>query len=564
MTSRRLVLSLLALFAVSCSNEVTRTQLTFRIDAAAGLRNSIQVLHVEVTSKGVTQKEDFTGKLNWPVEIVVLPEGGQASTYEVELYVQARGAGGQPLAEDRKRGSFAPERVSVVALQLGPVDPPDQDAGSEEEERDANVEPVRDAGGEVDSNTPDNCETNSKIKCDDDNPCNGDESCNPESSNADAKGCVPSDSPVMCSQDMTCDSKTGECSTCLAKPDGDGDGAESIACGGLDCDDNNKDVAPGKAEKCNNRDDDCDGVRDGTKADADCTASAPTGGTASCVSGICTGACTNPTYQIVNGACVPPPVECPGNPCAPGSCVAGSPTYVCICQDGYRAGVGNTRCAPVGVPTRTLGFETSCGNASIPSPTPPEEKIAIAPTQFAACGVTSVTGTPLTTVVHLVRPTVGSATMIDGITDATALEVPMGTGGTPQLSINFAPMVTALSFDLLDIDDASGLSITLRSGEMPAFAGGELTPLVGKRMSFKYLDPARPVDLVVITYAPLSTVPPAPADRLFIDQLSYRVGGCGDGEVEGVETCDDGNLMQCDGCDNACAINSASSLGCGP
>ncbi len=44
--------------------------------------------------------------------------------------------------------------------------------------------------------------------------------------------------------------------------DADGDGHESLACGGLDCDDTDGSIYPGANEVCNGYDDDCDGVVD--------------------------------------------------------------------------------------------------------------------------------------------------------------------------------------------------------------------------------------------------------------------------------------------------------------
>jgi cysteine-rich repeat protein len=66
-----------------------------------------------------------------------------------------------------------------------------------------------------------------------------------------------------------------------------------------------------------------------------------------------------------------------------------------------------------------------------------------------------------------------------------------------------------------------------------------------------------PIDRVTLTYTPL---PAALTDSFYVDQLSFRVAGCGDKVVDMVagEACDDGNAVQCDGCDNACAVSPAS------
>ncbi|MET0284319.1 MAG: MopE-related protein [Polyangiales bacterium] len=580
MTVRIFALSLLCMFAFACSSEITRTQLTFQINAGPSVRTSIETLRVTVRSSNAGDKTENFAEAdlkNWPVEIVVLPIEGNESTDDVTLIVSAFGSGGSVLAEQTARAAFKPERnVSVpVALGADAANPgPELDGGTPR--NDARVPPERDTGsepptpGEEDASEPDpeTCASEgTKIECDDGNPCNGEESCKPQSSNANKDGCVPSDSPIMCSKDMTCDRATGECSTCLKKPDGDGDGVDSISCGGLDCNDNDNNVAPGKPELCNNRDDDCDGTRDGPKADAACLPSAPRGGTASCLSGVCVGACNDKTYQIVGGVCVPPPAECPAaNPCLPGSCSAGSPSYICTCPQGYRAGRGMTRCAPVGIATRTLGFEKSCADVDIPSTA--SEFIPIVTDQFAACGVNSITGGAQMVPPTLVRPLPMSTTVIAGLTSPTVLEVPHGMSTTSattraELAIGFSQLATEVAFNILDVDNLPGLTITLRSGMEVITPPAPVLTAGTQTVAFKYLAPAKPVDLVVITYTPALATELEPLDRLFIDDLSHRIGGCGDKVIEGVETCDDGNAVQCDGCDNACAMSGTTPSSCG-
>ncbi|HEY6876876.1 MAG TPA: MopE-related protein [Polyangiales bacterium] len=557
-------LCLLALFALAaCADEVTRTQLTFSITATSSVRSSIDSLRVTVRSDGKGDQTASFGKaeLNWPVEIVVVPEGGNRSTDTITLLVSAFGEDNALLANQTVSAPFQPERVREVPVSLGgePVNPGETDGGKDDEEEvDAGSRPQP----KPDSGTPpppDNCSTKpEKIKCDDGNPCNGKERCNPASSNALPNGCVPSDSPVSCGLDMTCDVATGECSTCVKKPDGDGDGVNSIACGGLDCDDNDPAVAPKKSEKCNNRDDDCDGTRDGSKADADCASAAPKGGSASCVSGMCVGTCKDKSHQIINGVCAPPPVTCPiANPCAPGACVGGSPTYSCMCPVGFRAGVGMTRCAPVGVPLRTVGFEATCDGMALAGTFTAEQK-PIAGNLYAACGIASITSGSLMTAVQVIKPTL---TPVDGVTKDQALVVTPGMStatlvANSELAIAFAPPVTEVGFDILDIDNFPGLTVTLRAGATVVKGVTVPTPTVGsKRVRFKHAEAKVPFDQVTITYTPLTFL-----DGLYIDELSYRVGGCGDNVVEGDEACDDGNAVQCDGCDNACGTSSKGCL----
>jgi cysteine-rich repeat protein len=561
MTVRNVCLTLLALLAFACSNEITRTQLTFSIDASQALRASTDSLQVTLSTQSHGKQPPVSfpkGELRWPVDIVVLPLAGNGSKEAVTLEATALDASGGVLARRTWTESFKPEEATGISVSLdGSAVNPGPELDGSTSDADGGLQSPADSGDEPPAK---NCETDRTIKCDDANRCNGKETCDPKSTSADVRGCVPSSSPVTCMQDMTCDSNTGECSSCTAKPDGDGDGANSIACGGLDCNDNDNGVAPGKPEKCNNRDDDCDGMRDGTKADADCAPSAPRGGTASCVSGMCVGACNDKTHQITNGVCVPVPATCPiANPCAPGACNAGTPTYTCTCPAGYRAGAGMTRCAPVGVPTRTIGFETTCDGKATPGLFLGETK-TLAADLYAACGVNSITSGTLMAPVQLINPLLP---VIDGITKSTAVEVTSGAANS-QLTIGFTQPVTALGFDILDIDNLMGLSVTLRAGQAPAFAGVVMPPAPGtKHTRFEYLAPAVPVDLVVISYTPAPAAPLTPSDRLFIDELSYRVGGCGDKVMEGAETCDDGNLVQCDGCDNACGTSAVGCFGAG-
>lgn len=82
--------------------------------------------------------------------------------------------------------------------------------------------------------------------CDDGDPCNGQEQCR-------STACVAG-TPIDCA---------------CADPDVDGDGSDSMACGGLDCDDADPGRAPGSPEICDlgDKDEDCDpatyGTRDG-------------------------------------------------------------------------------------------------------------------------------------------------------------------------------------------------------------------------------------------------------------------------------------------------------------
>ena len=96
------------------------------------------------------------------------------------------------------------------------------------------------------------CETSSD--CDDGLFCNGVESCDPSDPAANDTGCVAGSLP--CPRDECAE----DTASCLGECDADGDGIDSIACGGNDCDDLDPDRYPGNAEVCDvdGVDEDCD------------------------------------------------------------------------------------------------------------------------------------------------------------------------------------------------------------------------------------------------------------------------------------------------------------------
>jgi alpha-tubulin suppressor-like RCC1 family protein len=72
--------------------------------------------------------------------------------------------------------------------------------------------------------------------------------------------------PDACER-FACEATTARCA--LRPFDADGDGAPSIACGGMDCDDMTAGISPAATEICNGVDDDCDGTLDGPDEDDD-------------------------------------------------------------------------------------------------------------------------------------------------------------------------------------------------------------------------------------------------------------------------------------------------------
>ena len=94
------------------------------------------------------------------------------------------------------------------------------------------------------------------VDCNDNNVCNGEESCDPSMHTCAAGTLLECGAQNECSLGA-CDAITG-CQTELVDADGDRYPPDTLSCG-TDCDDTRADVNPGQAELCDDIDQDCDG-----------------------------------------------------------------------------------------------------------------------------------------------------------------------------------------------------------------------------------------------------------------------------------------------------------------
>lgn len=117
-------------------------------------------------------------------------------------------------------------------------------------------EPQRDGGTSRTDGSAEQCERNSE--CEDSLFCTT-WRCVPGAAGADARGCIEVGPP--CALGEACVEELSRCvaDTCGAVTDADGDGHDSVACGGDDCDDDDPNRYPGNPERCDEEghDEDC-------------------------------------------------------------------------------------------------------------------------------------------------------------------------------------------------------------------------------------------------------------------------------------------------------------------
>jgi alpha-tubulin suppressor-like RCC1 family protein len=133
-----------------------------------------------------------------------------------------------------------------------------------------------------------------------------------------------------CTVDERCDPEARRC--IFQTLDGDGDGFAPAICGGEDCNDTDPFVAPAASERCDGKDNDCDGVRDESVQADSCGADQTCReGACVCAPGrvSCNGVCTDTSRDEAHcGSC--------GNTCAEGTlCLDGlceCPASASVCQ----------------------------------------------------------------------------------------------------------------------------------------------------------------------------------------------------------------------------------------
>ncbi|NOY89656.1 MAG: integrin [Deltaproteobacteria bacterium] len=182
-----------------------------------------------------------------------------------------------------------------------------------------------DGGGGSDGGTVCSADSN----CDDGLFCNGAERCLPDDPGAGALGCVAPDDACLAGQ--SCDEGGRSCQTdCALNGDADGDGFDSVDCGGHDCDDAQSAINPDAAEVCDgNVDNDCNGLAD--SADGVCVP---------CGAG----------YTGFDDSCSNIDECAAGSPCgdAPGTtCVDTDGSYSCSCGEGYEEAATGGACTDV-------------------------------------------------------------------------------------------------------------------------------------------------------------------------------------------------------------------------
>jgi hypothetical protein len=129
-----------------------------------------------------------------------------------------------------------------------------------------------------------------------------------------------------------------------------------------------------------------------------------------------------------------------------------------------------------------------------------------------------------------------------------ALSASDGSLSFGALEVIFSPAVNEVTFDVLDLGNPSGLTITLQAAGGAVISGVTQPTVANGTAAFSHTS-STPIERAIISYTPSSII-----DGWFVDTLTFNVWDCGDGDIDtkGGEACDDANGVNCDLCRNDC------------
>lgn len=206
----------------------------------------------------------------------------------------------------------------------------------------------------------------------------------------------------------------------------------------------------------------------------------------------------------------------------------------------------------------TIGFESDCAGQPFEFPTL-GNAIQVGADKFKSCGV-SITSGGLVGQQQLVRPVLPPV----GLSGQTALAGAYTIGTTVtygDLLMVFAPAVKEVAFDVLGVDNPSGLQIVVGGSNSEILSDQKPNVSAGQPVKFSFQSESAILS-VTIKYVPSQL---SLFDEWYVDQLAFTArSGCGDNSIDGAagEQCDDGNRVHCDGCDNNCRTTPRPERGC--
>jgi hypothetical protein len=200
-----------------------------------------------------------------------------------------------------------------------------------------------------------------------------------------------------------------------------------------------------------------------------------------------------------------------------------------------------------------IGFQTDCNGNATPGAFNAAGYKEVSSGLFSPCGLLSVNSGGNFSTQQLWQP-LGIPVISEkppGLEGSVALcgATTLSGGGLTfgNVELVFAPPVNEISFDVLEMANATGLSIDVLDSSGVSVIPTVKPTAVNQQVHFTHTS-TTPIAKVVLAYVPSGI------DGWFIDSLHFNAWHCGDGEKEGMagEECDDGNAVDCDGCSTAC------------